>query len=92
MYVAPEAEPDDGLLDFVVISGLSRAKLLRHLPGFYRGTHVGVPGVQVRRGRVLEADSPGERVWIDVDGEPLGVLPARFEILPGAISFVGAGS
>lgn len=92
MYVAPGAEPDDGLFDVVVVPGLSRGKLLRQLPGFYRGTHVGVSGVRVQRGRVLEAESPGERVWIDVDGEPLGVLPARFEIVPGAISFVGAGS
>jgi YegS/Rv2252/BmrU family lipid kinase len=92
MYVAPDAEPDDGLLDFVLVSEFSRGKLLRHLPGFYRGTHVGVPGVRIQRGRVLEAEAPGARVWIDVDGEPLGVLPARFEIVPGAISFLGAGS
>ncbi len=88
MYVAPDARPDDGLFDFVVVTALSRWQLLTHLPGFYRGTHVGVPGVRIQRGRVLEAEAEGERVWIDVDGEPLGVLPARFEIVPGAISLV----
>ncbi len=89
MLVAPNAEPDDGLFDVVVVPAYSRLELLRRLPGIYRGTHLEVPGVQVHRGRVLEAEPLGDAVWCDVDGEPLGRLPARFEILPGAVSVVG---
>ena len=89
MHVAPDARTDDGLFDVVAISALGRAALLRRLPRIYRGVHLGDPAVSVRRGRVLEARAQGPRVPIELDGEPLGFLPARFEVLPGALSLVG---
>jgi YegS/Rv2252/BmrU family lipid kinase len=89
MRVAPEARNDDGLFDVVLIAALGRAALVRKLPRIYRGAHLRDPAVQVRRGRVLEADALGPRVPIELDGEPLGFLPARFEVLPGALSLVG---
>jgi YegS/Rv2252/BmrU family lipid kinase len=92
MQVAPDAKPDDGVFDVVVVGGLSRTRLLARLPGLYRGTHVRDAAVQVRRGRVLEADAPGERVWLELDGEPLGTLPARIELLPGALRVVAAST
>jgi len=51
--------------------------------------HLRDPAVRVHRGRVLEAEALGPRVPIELDGEPLGFLPARFEVLPGALSLVG---
>jgi diacylglycerol kinase family enzyme len=93
MQVAPDARPDDGLLDVVVVPGLSKPRLLAELPRIYRGTHVGVGGVHSRRGRVLEAASlGGEAPWVEIDGEPLGRVPARFEILPGALTLVGGAA
>jgi diacylglycerol kinase family enzyme len=91
MHVAPQARPDDGLLDVVVVPGFGKARLLAELPRIYRGTHLGVGGVIARRGRVLEAtQTGGEPPWVEIDGEPLGRLPARFEVLPGALTLVGA--
>jgi YegS/Rv2252/BmrU family lipid kinase len=97
MRVAPGARPDDGLLDVVVIPDYTKLRLLRELPRIYRGTHVDVEGVLSRRGLCLEASAlPGAEggapsdVWIEVDGEPLGTLPVRVEILPKAISVLGA--
>jgi len=93
MQVAPDARPDDGLLDVVVVPGLSKPRLLAELPRLYRGTHIGVGGVHARRGRVLEAASlGGEPPWVEIDGEPLGRVPARFEILPGALTLVGGAA
>jgi len=100
MQVAPEARPDDGLLDVVVIPGLARIQLAAKLPLIYRGSHLGQPGARLLRGRRLEAEPDSAEaagaeadtaVWVEVDGEPLGTLPAEIEILPGAIAFVGAG-
>jgi YegS/Rv2252/BmrU family lipid kinase len=90
MHVAPEARPDDGLLDVVVVPGVSKLRLLRQLPDIYRGTHLGLDPVRSHRGLLLEADAAPGSVWIEVDGEPLGTLPARFEILPGSVSVVGS--
>jgi YegS/Rv2252/BmrU family lipid kinase len=92
MHVAPEARPDDGLLDVVVIPGMSKWKLVKELPALYGGRHVHVPGVLSLRGKTLAAApiDGGEPPWIEVDGEPLGRLPATFEIVPGALRLAGA--
>jgi YegS/Rv2252/BmrU family lipid kinase len=87
MQVAPAAQLDDGLLDVVVIGGSSKLRLLSKLPRIYAGTHLGEAEVSHRPGRVLEATSP-EDVWIDIDGEPLGLLPLRCEVLPAAVEFL----
>jgi diacylglycerol kinase (ATP) len=92
MHVAPDARADDGLLDVVVIPGLSKLRLVMELPGLYAGRHVDVPGVLSLRGRRLEAApcDGAEPPWVEFDGEPLGRLPATFEIVPGALRIAGA--
>ncbi len=90
MHIAPKAVPDDGLLDLVIIPQLSRARLLTKLPSLYRGTHVEHPAVVFRRARRIDIDAERGAVWLELDGEPLGQLPATFEVLPGAIQLIGA--
>jgi YegS/Rv2252/BmrU family lipid kinase len=90
MEVAPRARPDDGLLDVTVIPGISKLRLLCELPRIYRGAHLGVAGVRALRGRTLEADPLGDDPpFVEIDGEPLGRLPARFDVVPGALTLVG---
>jgi YegS/Rv2252/BmrU family lipid kinase len=88
MHVAPEASLDDGLLDVVVVGALSKPALLAKLPKIYKGSHLRDPAVRLLRGRVIEADAPAGRVPLELDGEPLGTLPARFEVLPRALRVV----
>ena len=92
MHIAPEARPDDGKFDVVVIGDMTKWQLLSHLPSIYRGRHLDHPGVGFQRGAVLEADADPGRVWIELDGEPVGCLPARFEVVPGAVSVLGPAS
>ncbi|MCP5057074.1 MAG: diacylglycerol kinase family lipid kinase [bacterium] len=89
MRGAPTARFDDGLLDVVVIPGLTKWNLLRKLPHLYAGTHVEVPGVLSFQGReLLVSGAPGIQL-LEIDGEPLGCAPARFEVLPRAVTLVG---
>jgi diacylglycerol kinase family enzyme len=46
--------------------------------------------VSHRHARVVEAEpiDPGAIVELDVDGENLGRLPARFEIRPAALAMI----
>lgn len=88
MHVAPEAVLDDGLLDVVVVRALSRLALLAKLRKIYAGTHLSDPAVRHARGRVVEADAPPGLVPLELDGEPLGTLPARLEVLPAALRVV----
>ncbi len=90
MQVAPGARIDDGLLDVVLIPAYSRARLLTRLPRIYAGRHVEEEGVCHVQGRLVEfSPLSDEDVFIELDGEPLGRLPMRIEVLPGALEFFG---
>ncbi|MCH8889629.1 MAG: diacylglycerol kinase family lipid kinase [Myxococcales bacterium] len=89
MRIAPNARIDDGVFDWVIVPGMSRCALLRKFPLLYRGSHIRDPQILQGRGRVIEACGVAGPIRLDVDGESLGVLPARFELLPGAIRLIG---
>lgn len=92
MCVAPDAEPDDGLLDIVILMSAPRHLLLRDMGKIYKGLHVHSPYVKVIRGRSVIATpveaTQGLPIFLDVDGEGLGQLPALFESVPRAIKLV----
>jgi YegS/Rv2252/BmrU family lipid kinase len=90
MMVAPEAELDDGLFDVIAMGDFTFADLVKSGRRLYKGTHLGMDKVSSRRARVVEARpvEPGAIVELDVDGECPGRLPARFEIVPGALNVV----
>ena len=90
MHLAPDARVDDGRLDVVVIPEMSVPSLLRRLPRLYAGTHIGVENVGFHRGRVVEVEALAGAVPIEVDGEPLGRLPLRVEVVPGAVKLLGS--
>ncbi len=91
MQIAPDARIDDGLLDMVLITDLSKPRLLANLPSLYRGTHLSHPFTIHRRGKRLDAEALGDPVWLDVDGEPLGTLPASIEVVPESVTLLGLG-
>ena len=89
MLIAPEALLDDGWLDVVAIEELPVHRLLAKLPKLYRGTHVDDPAVRVRRARRIDLEGRTGSLLLELDGEPLGTLPASIELLPGALAVVG---
>jgi len=90
MYISPEARLDDGLLDVVLVSDLSKRAMLSKLPLIYSGKHLDDPDCRFLRGRVIEAEATPGSVLLDIDGEALGALPARMDVVPNAISVIGA--
>lgn len=90
MHISPEARLDDGLFDVVLIPHLSKRKLLRKLPLVYSGKHLDDPVCRFLRGRVIEAEAAPGAVLLDIDGEALGTLPARVDVLPNALGVIGA--
>lgn len=84
MYVAPDADLHDGLLDVVTTAQSSKAYFLRGLPKVFKGEHVALPNVEVRRARELHvgADRPFD---VYADGDPIGALPATIRVVPGAL-------
>lgn len=86
MRVAPEAALDDGLLEVVIVRGLSVPTLLANLPSLFAGTHGGHPAVSFHRGKRVALTPKGAPAGIDLDGEDGGMLPMCAEILPDALS------
>jgi YegS/Rv2252/BmrU family lipid kinase len=84
MKLAPDAAPDDGLFDVVLIGDVSKTDFLTTAPKIYRGTHVRHPKVEVLRSRTVTVDAD-ETLPIEVEGEQVGTTPATFEVVPGAL-------
>lgn len=84
MKIAPQAEPDDGLFDIVLVKDLSRLQILRNLYRIYTGSHIELPEVEVLRGKKVILE-PDEDLLLEADGELLGKAPAEFTILPRAV-------
>ena len=84
MWLAPGAEPDDGLLDVLLIGDVTKLDFVTTAPKLYRGTHLSHPKVELVRSRTVAVDAP-ERLPIELDGEQLGTTPVRFEVVPGAL-------
>jgi diacylglycerol kinase (ATP) len=84
MMICPEASPDDGLFDVLLIGDLTKRDLLLTLPKTYRGRHLPHPKAEVLRGATVEVEA-AEPLPVELDGEQPGTTPARFEIVPGAL-------
>jgi diacylglycerol kinase family enzyme len=89
LRVAPEASAQDGLFDMAILAGGSRGEILRALAAIGSGAHTVNPRFRMLRTARLTAaptvDTEGP-VAVETDGQKAGVLPATFEILPGAMN------
>jgi diacylglycerol kinase (ATP) len=91
IMVAPRAELDDGLFDLTIWKGFSVVDFLVQQPKLYDGRHVQLAKTRVLRGRDVEVEPlRGARVLLEVDGEQPGILPARFTVVPGALTLRAA--
>lgn len=84
MHLAPAAEVDDGFLDILFMHAQTRFERLRNFPKIYSGSHLGSPKFHCVRGRSVSLMST-ENVAIEADGELLGCLPCRIEVLPSVL-------
>lgn len=84
MLMCPEAEPDDGLFDVLLIGDVTKRDLLFVLPKTYKGKHLPHPRLEPLRGRVVTVDAD-EPLPIELDGEQPGTTPARLEVVPKAL-------
>jgi YegS/Rv2252/BmrU family lipid kinase len=84
MRLAPEAQPDDGLFDVVLIGDVTKRDFVTTAPKLYKGTYLAHPKIELLRSRTVAVDAP-ERLPIELDGEQVGTTPVRFEIVPAAL-------
>lgn len=84
MRIAPLAVHNDGLFDFMIVGDTTFLENVKLGTKIYSGAHLQMPKVERLQGKKLYAESD-EKVYIDIDGEQPGILPATFEILPQTV-------
>ncbi len=88
----PEAEVDDGVVDYLVVPRLSRLGALRLFRAALRGAHTGFEGVVYGRSAGVRFECG--RLLCEVDGDIVGAVSSvTVEARPGMLSIVApAGS
>ncbi len=86
MDVAPMARLDDGRLEVITVTSPTKPYLAKQVRTVYSGRHLDEPTVHhfpCERIELAIADPKVERrFFLDVDGEALGTLPLRVQVLP----------
>jgi diacylglycerol kinase family enzyme len=72
------------MFDIVTIGDVDKVDFLTTAPKLYSGRYLLHPKVELLRSSTVAIDA-AERLPLEVDGEPIGTTPARFEIVPGAL-------
>jgi YegS/Rv2252/BmrU family lipid kinase len=87
MFIAPDAELDDGKLDIVWISDHAKLRYLANLPTVFKGRHVERDEVHVAR--VTQVRISADRPFaVYADGDPIADLPATIRVLPQALNVI----
>lgn len=91
MNLSPEARPDDGLLDVLVVADISRPALLRELARVHTGGHVNSPHVKLTRGTHVRVETldASDSLGVEADGDVRGTTTAEFRVMPSALNVVG---
>lgn len=84
MLIAPQADPADGLIEFVRWGPIGRLGLLRNLPRLYDGSHIKHPLASRRAVRHVEFNV-AEPVDIMIDGEVATLECRSLDVLPAAV-------
>ncbi len=84
--VCPQAKPDDGLLDLLIVDAIGRASILHLVPKILRGAHADDRRLRMTRARrmVIESETP---LLVEADGELAfhGANRLEVDLLPGAL-------
>jgi YegS/Rv2252/BmrU family lipid kinase len=90
MMLSPDARLDDGKLDVITASGLSRANVVKELSRVHAGGHVKNPKVTITQGTIVRIDTllTQDAMPLEADGNVRGTTPVQFQVLPAALRFV----
>ena len=85
MKIAPDAEPDDGFFDLLLLDHMPNWKMLPQFIKMLRGRILEIPGITIRHCRRLCVSSPAGKLILNLDGEIVPVESASMQALPVAL-------
>lgn len=84
---APKANISDGLLDIVILKESSNLEMIENFLNIKDGNYTNEGDVFYRQAKKVAIKSKENRdIPITIDGEPIGILPATFEVLQNALT------
>ncbi|MCF8304577.1 MAG: diacylglycerol kinase family lipid kinase [Bacteroidales bacterium] len=87
MKQSPKAIPNDGLLNVVVVTKVTKMEVIRHAKKLYDGSHLSLPQVKHFTCKKAAVRSEGE-LRLETDGESIGLSPFEFEIVPASLNML----
>jgi YegS/Rv2252/BmrU family lipid kinase len=87
MMIAPRAEVNSGLIEYVRWGPIGRLGLIRNLSGLYDGTHIEHPMAERKAVQRVRFDLDGP-VDVMIDGEVMTLHCEELDVLPGALHVV----
>ena len=86
---APKANPEDGLLDVVIIEKLGLADVLQLAPqSLARSDYLDKEGVFSARAKEIRVETQPPGLDFTADGEVIGDEPAEFSVIPHALKVI----
>ena len=85
---APDADVSDGKLDIVVLKNSGSFKMLDEMVSMKTGNFASEDNVMHVQARRVTVKSKERDVTVTIDGEPVGVLPATFQVFPKVLTVV----
>ena len=87
-HPVPEARPDDGVLDFLIVRGVTRAKIVSAVMTYAKGGYAKLPEYITHiRDTKMSIESP-EEIVVNLDGESVYAQKIDIELIPGGIPFI----
>ena len=84
----PDALPDDGILDYLIVSGVSRLKVAKIVGKYAKGLYREFPKlIEHIRGESLELSADSEFV-VNIDGEIIYTDSICFRVMPKGVNFI----
>ena len=83
---APQASVSDGLLDIVILKDSDSITMLDELVNMKTGKYSDESEIFYMQSRKVSIHSKERDVPVTIDGEPIGILPATFQILEKALT------
>jgi len=89
-FMAPKAVNNDGMLDICIVERRSRAKLMKAIMHYTKGTQEGLPGVYMDRAKGFTLKALTGGMVVHADGETICIDGQELEIscLPGVLSIL----
>ncbi len=79
MYILPQAELDDGMLDVMLAKQAPKLRSMWDVPKLFKGTHTHLDYMEFLRGEEIEVSADRPFV-IYADGDPIGATPAIMRV------------